>query len=90
MLSHRVFFENLRVRKGGVVGALSALEEELTTDDAQRGLAVCRSELSNVFCVESPCRSPVQQRFEHLGCQQVCLRTTAGRLSYHTTSGLRT
>ena len=50
MLSHRVFLiEHLRVRKVGVVGALSALK----ANDPQEDLVVHRSELGAVLHRES-------------------------------------
>ena len=58
MLSHRVcLLEGRRVRKGGVVGILSALE----ANDAQEDLVVRRSEPSEVLRAEGPRHTAAQQ-----------------------------
>ena len=71
MVSHRVFLRAcLRVRKGGVVGTLSALE----TNDSQEDL-VRRSEPSEVLRAEGPRHTPLEQSPNYLGLQHMDLQT---------------
>ena len=55
--------EGLRVRKGGVIGTLSALE----ANDSQEYFTVCRSEPSEVFRSEGPRHTLLQQSLDYLG-----------------------
>ena len=69
--------EGLRVRKGGVVGALSALE----ANDSQEDLVVRRSEPSEVLRAEGPRHTHPYSSLNYLGLQHTDFQTEwSGRL----------
>ena len=57
--------EGLRVREGGVVGTLSALE----ANDSQEDSVARRSEPSDVLRAEGPRHTPVQHSLNYVGLQ---------------------
>ena len=81
MLSQQCLLEGLRVREGGVVGTLSALE----ANDSQEDFVVRGSELGEVFHAERPRHTPAQHGLNHLGLQRADFQTQPGgrHIMYH-------
>ena len=67
----KCLLESLRVRKGGVVGTLSALE----VNDSKEDVVVRRSDPSEALRAEGPRHTAVQQSHNFLGHQHTDFHT---------------